>query len=199
MKHYTLTTQPAREPITAQEAADFLRLGCSPDELAALTGFVSAAREAVENFTGRALMVSGWKLVAEDWTGGDITWIGDVMTIDRSPLVAVSAVKYYAGGETSLTTLSDSEYLVITGTTPGRVQLKIDPPALADRADAVQIDFMAGAADPGAIPPTMLHAVRLLAGHLYENRGTQGSADPTNWPAGLVHLLTSQRIGGFVA
>ena len=192
MKHYTLTTQPAREPITAQEAADFLRIACSTDDLAALTGFVSAAREAVENFTGRALMVEGWKMVTDGWCSG-------VLMLDRSPLVAASAVKYYADGQTSLTTLDPGSYVVITGTTPGRVQITADLPALADRADAVQVDFTAGVTDPGAIPPTLMHAVRLLVAHFYELRTPVNVGNIVNeLPLGLRHLLESQRVGGWV-
>lgn len=200
MKHYTQITPPSQEPITLADAVAFLRAGGGPEDVAVITAAIAAAREAVQDFTGRALMSAGWRVVTDTWTGGEITWSGDEITLDRSPIVSVASMKYYADGETALTTLSaGTDYIVITGTTPGRVQLLIDPPALAERADAVQIEFTAGATSPANISPTLLHAVRLLTAHFYELRTPVNVGNIVNEiPLGLRHLLESQRVGGWV-
>lgn len=192
MKHYTQITPPAQEPIAVAELIGFARAGATQEEAAEATYLIAAARDHAEGFTGRALMASGWRMVTEGWGDG-------VILIDRAPLVAVSSVKYYAEGATTLTTLAAQDYLVITGTEPGRVQITADLPPLADRADAVQIEFTAGNASSDLIPPTLRHAVRLLASHWVMQRGREGNYDPTAIPDGVRHLLESQRLGGWVA
>jgi uncharacterized phiE125 gp8 family phage protein len=193
VKHYTQITPPAQEPLAVADLIGFARAGATPEEAAEAAYLIAAARDHAEGFTGRALMLSGWRVVAEGW-GDD-----GVILIDRAPLVAVSSVKYYAEGATTLTELAAEDYLVITGTEPGRVQITADLPPLAERADAVQIEFTAGNASAELIPPTLRHAVRLLASHWVLQRGKEGNYDPTAIPDGVRHLLESQRLGGWVA
>ena len=194
MKHYTQITPPTVEPIAVADFVAFARTGGATEDAATIATLISVARGVVEDATGRALMLSGWRVVADGWTGGEITWHGDVMTLDRTPLVDVSSVKYYAEGATTLTTLSPADYVVITGTEPGSVQLLINPPALAERPDAVQIEFTAGAASPELVPAVLRHAVRLQAADYYEKRADLGKISD-----GIRHLLDSQRVAGWVA
>lgn len=192
MKHYKQITPPTQEPIAVANLIGFARAGATPEEAAEAAYLIAAARDHAEGFTGRALMLSAWRVVTEGWGDG-------VLLIDRAPLVAVSSVKYYAEGATTLATLSTSDYLVITGTEPGRVQITTDLPPLADRADAVQVEFTAGHVSAELIPSTLAHAVRLLASHWVLQRGKEGNYDPTSIPDGVRHLLESQRLGGWVA
>lgn len=201
MKHYTQITAPSQEPVTVADISTFARAGGGPEDTATLQALISVAREFVENFTGRALMSSGWRVVSDSWSGVTGDTCGDVLTLDRSPLASVQSVKYYAEDEDTLTTLvANADYIVIAGTTPGRVQLLIDPPALEDRADAVQVEFTAGATTPASVPPTLIHAVRLLVSHFYEMRSpVVAGISADEIPLGLRHLLESQRVGGWVA
>lgn len=200
MKHYTQITAPSQEPVTVADIAANAKLGGGPEDTAKAVVMIAAARNFAEDFTGRALMSAAWRVVSDSWHGGESSWCGDVLTLDRSPLVSVQSVKYYADGETSLTTLvENTDYIVITGTTPGRIQLLIDPPALADRADAVQVEFTAGVTTPAGIPPILIHAVRFIAIHYCENSGKNMDFDPTQIPDGARSILESQRVGGWVA
>lgn len=193
MKSYSLTTPPVIDPVSVQEAAEFLRAGCAAEELALITAIIATAREVVENFTGRALMTSGWLVASECWSGG-------VITLERSPLVSVQSVKYWPADDSAQVTLSGSDYLVITATTPGQIKITADLPDLADRADAVEVRFTAGATAAARIPATLRHAVRLLIVHLYELRQPLAIGNIVNeLPFSLKHLLESQRIGGWSA
>jgi uncharacterized phiE125 gp8 family phage protein len=192
VKHYKQITPPTQEPSASADLIGFSRAGATPEEAAEAAYLIATARDYAEGFTGRALMQSGWRMVADGWGDGTIL-------VDRAPLVAVSSVKYYAEGATTLTTLAAESYLVITGTDPGRVLVTADLPALAERADAVQIEFTAGHVSADLIPSTLRHAVRLLASHYALQRGKEGSYDPTAIPDGVRHLLESQRLGGWVA
>jgi uncharacterized phiE125 gp8 family phage protein len=199
VKHYTQITPPTQEPLTVADVATFVKAAGGPEDTATIATMIGVAREHAEGFTGRALLTSVWRLVSDSWTGEDNCPNGKVLTLDRSPLASVASVKYYAEDEDTLTTLvANTDYIVITGTTPGRIQLLIDPPALEDRADAVQVEFTAGATSPSGIPPTLVHAVRFISTHYWENRGVNGTFDPTDIPKGAIPLLESQRVGGWV-
>lgn len=190
MKHYTQITKPTQEPVALADMLTFLRAAGGPEDTATVSALIAAAREAVENFTGRALMSSGWRMVADSF---------DDLALDRSPLVSVASVKYYAEDSETLTTLAaGTDYRVITGTTPGSVQLIADAPTLEDRPDAVQVEFTAGATTPADVPPVLVHAVRLLTQHFYDNRATVTAGSMNEIPLGVRHLLESQRVGGWV-
>lgn len=193
MKSYSLITPPAIEPVSVQEAAEFLRAGCAEDELALIAAIIATAREVVENFTGRALATSEWLVAFESWGDG-------LIKLERSPLASVQSVKYWPADDGAQVTLSGSDYLVITATTPGQIKITADLPALADRPDAVQVAFTAGATAAARIPATLRHAVRLLIAHLYELRQPLAVGNIVNeLPYSLRHLLESQRIGGWSA
>lgn len=199
MKSYALITPPAQDPLAVTDAAAFLRLAPSAEDLATLQTLITVARGFVEAYTGLALLSTGYCLYADSWTGGQITWGGDSITLDRSPLLSVQSVKYIAQGATTLTTMDPADYVVITGLRPGGVQLLVDPPALAERPDAVQIEFTAGHATPAEIPATLLHALRLLVSNFYEQRAPINVGNITSeLPLGLRHLLDSHRVGGWV-
>ena len=200
MKHYTRTSIP-QEPVAIADALTFLRAGGGPEDTATVSSLISVARDFTESFTGRALCSSAFLLVCDDWTTKGAAITGDVITLDRSPLISVESVSYYAEGDTDLTEMVEgTDYIVITGTTPGRIQFLVDPPTLAERPDAVQIAFTAGAASPANIPPTLVHAVRLLVAHFYALRTPVNVGNIVNdIPMGLRHILESQRVSGWCA
>lgn len=199
MKSYTITTQPSAEPVSTQEAVAFLRSSGDASETATIAALIATAREMVEDFTGRCLLTTQFLCVASDFAGGEITWSGNELALDRSPLVSVQSVSYIAEGATTPTTMDAADYTAITTTTPGRVLFLGDLPALAERPDAVRVAFTAGAATPEAIKASLRHALLLLVAHLYENRAAALEKSMNEIPLGLRHLLESHRVGGFVA
>lgn len=211
MKHYTCTAAPESDPVSATEAIGFIRGAASDEtERAFIETLIATSREVIELFTGRVLMESEWLMACDSWRDAGhycrhpqygYGFRPVSVTLDRSPLVSVETVKYYPADGGSLVTLSPgSDYIVITGTTPGRIQLLIDPPAVFDRADAIQIAFTAGAEAPENVPAILIHAMRLLVSHLYENRLPLVIGNIVNeLPYSLKHLLESQRVGGWSA
>lgn len=190
MKYYTLKTPPTAEPLSLADACAFLRISTGCEDVL-VRSLIATAREIVENFTGRALAAEVWTLAAD-------SWCIDRITLDRTPLVSVESVKYLPEGGGALVTLSGSDYAVITATQPGTVLLLIDPPALADRPDAIQIEFTAGSAT--SMNATLRHALLLLVGHLYELRTPVNVGNIVNEiPMSLRHILESQRVGGWIA
>lgn len=194
------TVAPTVEPVSLEEALAFLRVD-NADESPLIEALVSTAREIVEDFTGRALLTSSWRLTLGAWPDG----CGDdasTIVLARTPLASVESVKYYPADGSAQATLSAAAYHVLTGPKPGLLVLKSAQtwPSIYDRPDAVEVNFTSGAPDVASVPRTCRHAVMLLLSHLYENRGAINIGNIVNeLPYSLKHLMESQRVGGWVA
>lgn len=207
---YSIVTAAGSEPITLEQASAHLRVD-SADDAAEIQSLISVAREYVDAITGRISKPTTWRLTAETWedlfetprkreseyldpkrglTG--LTSTDYVVKIDKVPLVSVSSIKYYAPGETSLTTMSASDYRVSVDT--NRIQLVESPPDIEDRIDAVQIEFVAGVADTSEVHK---HAVKVMVAHLYENRSAVSPVQLSEIPFALRALIENSRKGGY--
>ena len=207
---YSIVTQPASEPITYEQAADHLRVDSTAD-VQYITDLIPVAREYVDSITARASGQTTFRLIAESWQSlfEAISPTGEVyldphygltsrnvskqiIPLWRTPLISVSSVKYYI--DDVLTTLSTAEYNVITSAEPGRIQITGSLPAVDDRADAIQINFVAGNQSP---PAVLRHCVKMLVAHLYENRMPVAFASCSQIPFTLQELINNQKTGGF--
>lgn len=201
MSNYSIVTAPAAEPIAAPAAVNFLR--AYPEDEATIGALIPVAREIVENATGRALAPATWKLVASSWPVVS-NWphrTGDLIALQRSPLVSITSVKYWPGDDGAQVTMTaGTDYRAITATTPGACQIiAASLPDLADRPDAVEVVFVAGVA-ADATPAALRHAVLLTVAHLFEQRAPVNVGNIVNeLPYGLRHLLESHRVGGWTA
>ena len=192
--YYTRTVGPSSEPLSLDEAVRHLQLAVGNDN-SYITSLIQVARDVSENATGRALMTSTWVAACRSWP------CNSLMELTVSPVSAIASVKYYADGETTLTTLDSANYSLATTVAPAVVIFDedFDAPDLADRPDAVQVTFTAGAATTAAIPPSMKHAVRLLLRHYYDHPEAVNDTKGAELPYGIKHLLDSNRISGWVA
>lgn len=208
--HYSITSQPASEPVTYADLASHLRVD-STDDQAYVTALISVAREYIDRITGRASISTAYLLAADSWSSaiGLPTWyeleqsravLSPVnIRLYRAPLIAVQSVKYYAPGAASLTTMSSADYRVITTTEPGSVQIFQNLPSVADRPDAIQIAFTAGHANIAAMNAMHKHAVKLMAAILYENRMPIAPVDMKEIPHTLVAIVNNIKVGGWTA
>lgn len=190
------TIAPTEEPVSLAEAKAFLRVD-GEDDNAFITALIAAAREAVENFTGRALMPQTWRLNLCEWPT-----CSRIIRLDRSPLATVTSVKYYPADGTAQATLDAGAYQVLTDPLPGFIALKSTEtwPALFDRPDAVEIVFTAGHATALLVPQLLRSAMLLQLSHLYENRGPLNIGNIVNeLPYSLKYILESHRVGGWIA
>jgi len=192
--HYARTVAPTSEPLTLDEAVRHLQLAVDNDN-SYVTALIQAARDVAENATGQALITSTWRAACETWPR-----LGRI-SLTVAPVTAVTAVKYYAEGSSSLTTLDAANYTVSTAVTPAVITFTDDftAPDLADRPDAVQVTFTAGNATAAAVPPSLKHAIRILVRHYYDHPESVASGTYDELPFGLRHLLESNRVAGWVA
>ncbi len=190
---YSTTVAPHSEPITLSQASDHLRVD-STDDQSYISDLISVAREYFDSVTGRASAETTYLLTAESW--GDLFNCPATYEIPifRTPLASVSSVQYYAPDATTLTTMATTDYRVVTGAEPGRIQLVSSPPSVDDRIDAIQITFIAG----NNCPPAMSkHAIKMLTANYYDQRAPIAFASTTEIPYTLKSLIENQKIGGY--
>lgn len=196
---YTESVAPASEPITLTEAKEHLRVDSSDDD-DYVTALISLVRELYDSMTNRTSIATTWKLSAGDWADlyeqeqGNLRSYEDyIIPLKRTPLVSVTSVKYYAPGEASLSTVSSSDYRVVTSEEPGFIQFVDAPPSVDDRADAIEILFIAGA---GA-SATDKHAMKLMLTHYYDIREPVVTGTiATEIPWGLKSLIVNRKVRG---
>lgn len=160
------SSAPATEPLTTAEAKTHLVVDHSDDDTYIDT-LVAAARAYVEQYTGRQLVTATWTMDLERFPGDDF------IQLPFPPLQSVTSVKYYDLSN-SQQTLAASKY-VVADSTPGRLRLvsgEAWPQVYPDRAQAVEVIFVAGYGAASAVPADIKHAIKMLVGHWYENRET---------------------------
>ena len=159
-------------PVPLSEVKAFLRISVG-DEDALLAGFVRAAVELCESFTGRALiertvaeMVAA-ATVRTRLTGAPVRAVESVATIDQA-------------GEA---TLLDAEAYTaeVDAAGEGWVRLRA-----ATDAKRLRVTYRAGlAADWNGIPEMLRHGIVRQAAHLYQRRG---EAEDAGMPAAVTAL-----------
>lgn len=172
------------EPVSAAEAKAFLRIeGAAEDGLVAT--LVAAARVHVESVTGRALLQQSWRLVLDGWpTGG-------TLRLPIGPVTAVVAVRVFDDADDEHELALDAFSLMASAELV--LPKAPDLPGLRERF-AVEIDFVAGAAEVADVPADLRHAMLALVAHWYENRDAVMAAGAgAVVPAGFDRLVAAHR------
>lgn len=172
----TRTVDATVEPLAVGEVKAHLRIddNASDDYLTAL---ISAARQHVEEKLGRALITQTWRLVLDRFPCAETDpetgfWRDGRITLPRPRLISVSSITYVdTDGATQ--TLDPTLYQVDSYSDPGRISPAFDEdwPLTREQMNAVTITYTAGyGASASYLPTSILHAMKLLIGHWYENR-----------------------------
>ena len=192
---YQRTVQPSAEPFTVAELIDFMK--AAPQDSALISSLGSVAREFVEEQTGRALITQTWVLTCRSWPL-------ERLVLERTPLISVSAVEYYAEDSSALTTLSTDVYRVINAGENSQSWIELVDgqkwPELEERSDAIRVTFTAGSA-AASIKKQLKQAIFLLTKHFYDagkNPVNIGNI-VTEIPFTLRDLIASQKVGGWFA
>ncbi|MEY2690705.1 MAG: hypothetical protein RL375_4905 [Pseudomonadota bacterium] len=163
----SLYSAPAAEPLDAAAVKTHSRISTSADDTYIGT-LIVAARRQVEAITGRSLINQTWDMWLDAWPDGDSIWLPF-----GCPLASVTGV-YYTGSDGVEDTLAATYYDVDTTSEPGRVVLGYGDSWPTDSlrpSRGIRVRYVAGYGSAGtAVPADLLHAVKMLAGHWYENR-----------------------------
>lgn len=160
--NFTVINRPVVEPITLQEAKDHLRVDDDLED-ALISELIFTARSWCEQFLLRDLITQTQLLYIDGF---------DCQSIDiKANLQGVTTVKYLDSDGVQQT-LADTEYVVDTVSTVGRIMLAYGSawPATYPELNAVEIEFDVGYGLAIDVPAPIRSAMLLLVGHYYLNR-----------------------------
>ena len=161
----TVLTPPASEPVSLAEAKSFLRIDHdAEDDLIAL--FIAAAREAVEQMCGRALITRRVREALDTWR---FDGLGAAL-LEASPAREIVSVRLLdAEGEAMI--VSSLSYRLDGHETQPRLVFASGAPLPMRAISGIEIDYDAGYGEDIAAVPTKLRlAVLHVIAALYEAR-----------------------------
>lgn len=175
-KTIQIVTPPASEPLTLAEVKEFLRVDHSDDD-ATLAIFITAARQLCESYTRMALLPTTFEEFFDDFPqySGDYK---DEIRLSRSPVSAVTYVKYIDGNETTITA-NAADYKIDTISRPARISPDNGWFGTYETINAVFVRYIAGFADAASVPAPLKHGMMLVIGDMYENRTDSVKRLPT--------------------
>jgi uncharacterized phiE125 gp8 family phage protein len=184
-----LVEPPVSEPVTLAQQKVHARIA-RDDEDSLVNGYLRAARLYAETFQRRQLLTATWRLTLDAFPA--------CITLPLPPLQTVDSITYVdADGATQ--TLAPAAYLVDSSREPGRIVPAYGQcwPRTRCQPNAVSVTFTAGyGALPTDVPETTRQAIKLLAGHYYENRESATAQSLSDIPLGVESLLSVERWGG---
>ena len=209
MSGLTTITAAATTPITATEAADYLRLDEGVDT--SLLGImISGAVDFVESYTNRSMINRTLKFSIDyidelDYplhdgfsVGPDLYYRNTYLALPRPPVVSVTSVKSFADDDTE-TTFDSSKYYLDNQREPARVVLRrgeVWPTALRV-SNAIEVTYVSGyGASASDVPAPLRLALLQYVGYIYENRGDDvtGGARIARLPQGIRAMLDPFRV-----
>lgn len=140
----TVVTAPAYEPVSLEQAKEWLRLSAldtGHDNV--ITLLIQAMRELAENLTHRAFIERTLRITMEDWPRDRFGRVR--FRLPFPPLLGVTSFQYRdTNGD--LQTLATDQYDVYTHCEPGLVvpAYNVSWPSIRSQPDALQITYTAG-------------------------------------------------------
>ena len=184
---YTVETPPAIEPVTLDELKAFSRIGYTSEDIL-LEGFITAARMAAEEYTGRAFITQTIRMEMDYWPG-------TVIDLPKPPLISVTEVMTVDEDDEETEYDSDN-YYVITTSTPGRLILKqsvVGPVNTARNYGGFLIRYKVGYSNfRDDIPGPIKEGIKVWASIIQATR----TIDPKNPPPEAAIFLDLYRIVG---
>ena len=184
-----VTSEPAAEPVSTSEAKTHLRVSGSGDDTYIDT-LVKAARRQVERVTGLSLITQTRALRLDEFP------LSDAIELPYGPLQSVTSVAYLDADGASQT-WSSSNYRADIYSYPPRVALAygVSWPSTRGVTHSVTVTYVAGYGTAStSVPQDILHAIKLLVGHWYENREEVTAVDMEVLPMGVEALLAPYRV-----
>lgn len=158
-------TGPGTEPIDRDSIGKLnLKLEQGDEEDGLLDILIQAAREDVEQKTGRSLITQEREIKF------DFFPCLDSIYLSHGPVQSVEAVKYFDQDDVEQT-LDANDYWVDTHSEIARIVIKESWPSTKTRPNAITVEYTAGYGDEATDVPAPLRSACLVClAYLYENR-----------------------------
>lgn len=175
-----LVTPPAAEPISPDEAVNYMRLDTpSEADAAFIAGLIKTARKYCENLQHRAYITQTWEMSLREFPCASNDRLNnfhtsDVIEIPMGNLQTVDSVKYTDSANIIHTLTANTDYIVSTRGILGRVSPPysgIWPTSALAPLDPVVIRFTCGyGLTSETVPETAKQAMYMLIDYWYNNR-----------------------------
>lgn len=185
-------TAPEVMPVTAEAARLHLRIDHEDDD-ELLDTYLQAATDMLDGAEGRL----GRAIVRQTWEQRQPGIVGrvELMLGPECQLVALS----YIDRNDDERALVPEAYRVIDMGDRAYIEPRNGfswPGDFGDRPDALRVTFTAGQA-VGDVPETIRQAIRLLAGHYYEQREATAVVEMKEIPIGAETLINLNKVKGW--
>jgi uncharacterized phiE125 gp8 family phage protein len=176
----TITTPPAVEPVTLDEAKAQLRVTYDQED-ALIGSLITAARQRIEAELGIAMIATGVSEVHDVWpleitTAVPVTdpltaLFSGPIRLRRGPLLSVADIGV-ADGTGTFQTVNPLSYAAEVGSRPGRVApYDVAWPSPGVATGGVRIDYVAGyGAAESDVPAPLRQAILMLVADGFEHR-----------------------------
>lgn len=171
------------EPISLEEAKLQCRIVNDDSENALLTKYIAAAREWVENYTGRALVQRSFTEYRDCF--------GDYIEISVRPLVSVESVDYV---DTDGAEQAYADFVGVLDRSPARIYPEHGGswPSIAGYG-GVTVTYTAGYAE-GEVPLALQQAMLVMVGHFYKHREAVAAGTVNQVPLAATALCDPLRV-----
>lgn len=160
----TVFTAPAVEPIGIEDIGKTHIKVDADDEDSLLALFIQAAREYVEDITGRSLITQTREVTLDHFP------CTETIRLSHGPVQSITSVKYQDTDDAEQTLSADSYWTDIKSNV-ARIVIKNSWPATKRRPNAVTIRFVSGyGASATTVPAALREAVLIVFAWMYENR-----------------------------
>jgi len=171
---------------------------------------IDSAQNVIETYINRAITTqtlslyldrlpfySDLKLQEGIFTAPDLEYNSNYIVLPKPPVASVTAVYYYDDSDTQ-NTFNSSKYYVDTISDQARIVLRTGEswPTVTEtrNANAYQVQYVAGYGGASDVPAPIVHAIKLLAGHLYENREAVTSLSVNSIPYTIGAMLQPYKV-----
>lgn len=176
----SVVTEPTAEPLSRDALKSHLRITHDLED-DYLDGLITSARRWVEVYLKRRLVTATHRLTLDSFYGArdccdSYYYSGGEIRLPSPPLQSVSSVTYVDTNGSS-TTHASSNYQADIYSQPGRVKPVYGQswPSARCQMNAVTIQYVCGYGAASAVPANIVHAIKMYAGLLYEQR--EGTPD----------------------
>lgn len=158
-------TPTGGEPLSLADAKAFARIGGNHDD-SLISQLIAAARARIEQMTGLALMARSLRLALREWPLGVLDKGG--LSLPQRPAISLIAVRLTDGEtEEDVTTCFELETGIAPRLTLAPGQGWVWPRSIHQW---IEIDWQAGFASAEAVPDDLVHALKIVVAHEFENR-----------------------------
>lgn len=167
---WTRTEEPEEEPVSLADAKAHAKVDVDDDD-ALIAVYIQAAREIVENYTGRALITQTWAIYLDRFPM-DCDPDGEAIVLPWPPLAAVVAIQSISPSGTVLVGMDPADYTADVHAQPGRVvpAYGLSWPDTKAVPNAVEVQFTAGYGAAADVPAALRLAILELVTDMYDNR-----------------------------